>query len=265
MNETSYTINHAGYTVHREAARFRILGGSDALENLSVTDGKYESRDVYVDSGDVWLGGTLVVRKGRALCFLAAYGDYTFIRRAGEDVIEVEGPGMSGPMKCGSSFRTSTPGYKRVTMQGGNIDVGGECIVRQGALFGHGIQMPNLPAGASSNHNNSRLTDLQESRYPVTNNDRTYPQPKEVAPLFCIERGNQRIVCYPEHFQYDGPHVSKKIIGLRATDIALKGDYAFECGNAWLSGKQVIKDGKELEQGMPRAPAPQVNMDDFWK
>lgn len=265
MNETSYTINHAGFTVHREAARFRILDGSDALKNLSVTDGKYKSIGLRVDSGNVWLGGTLVVRKGRALCFAAAYGDYTFIRRAGKDVIEVEGPGISAPMKWDSPFRTSTPGYKHVIMQGGIIDVGGECIVRQGALFGHGIQMPNLPADTSSNHNNSRLTDLQELRDPVTNNDRTYSQPEEVAPLFCIKRGNRCITRSPEYFRYDGPLVFNKIIGLGATDISSDGDHAFKRGNAWILGEQVIKDRNKLEQGMPRAPAPQVNMDDFSK
>lgn len=265
MNETSYTITHAGYRVNREAARFTILDESDATKKLPVTDGIYESTGVRVDTGNVWLGGTLVVRKGRALCFAAAYGDYTFIRRAGKDVIEVEGPGISAPMKWDSPFRTSTPGYKHVIMQGGIIDVGGECIVRQGALFGHGIQMPNLPADTSSNHNNSRLTDLQELRYPVTNNDRTYSQPEEVAPLFCIKRRNRCITRFPEYFRYDGPLVFNKIIGLGATDISSNGDHAFKRGNAWILGEQVIKDRKKLEQGMPRAPAPQVNMDDFWK
>lgn len=81
MNETTYTINHAGYTVHREAARFRILDGSDALKNLSITDGKYKSTGLCVDSGNVWLDCTLVVQEGRALCFAAAHGGYRFIRR----------------------------------------------------------------------------------------------------------------------------------------------------------------------------------------
>lgn len=53
MNETSYTITHAGYRVYREAAQFTILDGSDATKKLPVTDGIYESTGVRVDSGNV--------------------------------------------------------------------------------------------------------------------------------------------------------------------------------------------------------------------
>lgn len=169
MNETSYTINHAGYTVHREAARFRSLDGSDALKNLSVTDGKYKSIGLRVDSGNVWLDGTPVVQKGRALCFAAAYGDYTFIRRAGEDVIEVEGPGISAPMKWDSSFRTSTPGYKRVIMQGGGYRRWRRMHCTSGSSFW--TRHPDVQSSGRHIFQSQQLTAHRSSRIAISGHE----------------------------------------------------------------------------------------------
>lgn len=263
MRQTLYSITHAGCYINREAAQSTIFDRSDTPKDLPVTGGAYESTSLHIDNGNVWIKGTLVVQKGRALCFAAAYGGYTFIRRAGQDVIQVEGPGISAPLNWNAPFQTRTSGYEHVVMEEGNIEVGGLFIVRQGALFAHGIPMPSSPT-SFLRHHHSRLTNPERAQSPAMENHQTHTRLDEAEPRYFIVRGERCISRYLHHFQYDGPCVSRQIIGLRATVISCSGDYAFENGNAWILDEQVIKDGEKLAERILSTPAPQLNMHDFW-
>lgn len=283
MSRESYSVRHLGHVITREHDNFHVTTSASRVETIPLNNGEFNSDLVRITGGDAYIQDIQVIKQGRALCYTVRHGGYTFTRPVGSSKILIQGNGINGNMNWNNSMTSWTPSGARLSMRNGVVVVGNTCVIRDGMLEAHGVQMAeeeedrvdSAPHSPQMNaHSTQRTADARASQpsinatHPHTApsvdgsesasqfpaRDRTTPQPES----FRVARGSHVVIRYTDHFMHHGPRIKNNKVGLKATSSG--NGFMFCDGDVWLENKQVIRDGQKLPDNATGRPQPEFNI-----
>jgi hypothetical protein len=226
MSAKSYTIRHNGHIISREGDVFHVSTTNGDVDTVALPAGKYCCDGVTISDGNAWIGDTLVVQDGGALCYSIHYAGYTITRSAGSLKIAIKGHAIQNP-----DFEDSmqTFGENSVSIHDGTILVDSEQLVHNGMLFAHGEDMTEAEARSTAQLN----PDLRPVNSPSTGKL-----------LYNKARGLYTLSRYPDSFVYNVPQVRGSLAELKAKSDGY--DDLWNDGVVWLGPIPAIRDYIEL-------------------
>jgi hypothetical protein len=246
MSAESYTVRYRGHVIRRSEDTFHITVASGATQSISICDERYHIDRVRVESGNAWIDDTQVIKEGSALCYTIKYAGYTITRSPGSQNILVEGHGHHSPMQWNAPAALSSLGNESVIMRNGHVRVGRVCVIFDGTLEAHGLDMTESEARQMEARTQPAAQAIpapvsQPRGMAPTTHASDYTRHDSPPKLFEVIGPCGTVARYQDYFLYNGPGDENHRVGLNVTTSGY--GFMFKNGDVWLEGKQVITRG----------------------